>query len=74
MKTKSPWKTSVHHITPEGPQLPQMEFEEPIQEPRRTTKKIKPNPRYANVVFVDEPIFVEPFPMKKHQKVLSGVR
>ena len=60
VKVKSPWKTGVHHMTPEDPQLPQMELEEPIQEQRRTTRKIKPNPRYANAAFVDEPIFVEP--------------
>jgi len=53
-------KTGVHHMTPEDPQLPQMEFEEPIQKLRRTTRKIKCNPRYANAAFVDEPILVEP--------------
>ena len=60
VKPKSPWKTGVHHMTPEDPQLPQMELEEPIQKLRRTTRKIKPNPRYANAAFVDEPILVEP--------------
>ena len=60
VKAKSPWKTGVHHMTPEDPQLPQMELEEPIQKLRRTTRKIKPNPRYANAAFVDEPILVEP--------------
>ena len=40
VKTKSPWKTVVHHITQEGPQLQQMELEEPIQELQRTTRKI----------------------------------
>ena len=40
VKAKSPWKTGVHHMTPEDPQLPQMELEEPIQELRRTTRKI----------------------------------
>ena len=37
-----------------------MELEEPIQELGRTTRKIKPNPRYENVAFVDEPILIEP--------------
>ena len=60
VKDKSPWKTSVHHMTPEDPQFPQMELEESIQELRRTTRKIKPNPRYVNAAFVDEPILVEP--------------
>ena len=39
VKDKSPWKTGVHHMTPEHPQLPQMELEEPTQELRRTTRK-----------------------------------
>ena len=60
VKVKSPWKTGVHHMTPEDAQLPQMEFEKSIQELWRTIRKIKPNPRYANAAFVDEPIFVEP--------------
>ena len=60
VKGKSPWKTGVHHMTSEHSQLPQMELEEPTQELRRTTRKIKPNPRYANAAFVDEPILVEP--------------
>jgi len=30
VKAKSPWKIGVHHMTPEDPQLPQMELEEPI--------------------------------------------
>ena len=60
MKAKSPWKTGVHHMTLEDPQLPQMELEEPIQELRRTTRKIKPNSRYANAAFIDEPIVIEP--------------
>ena len=47
-------------MTPEDSQLPQMDLEEPIQKLRRTTRKIKPNPRYANAAFVDEPILVEP--------------
>ena len=46
-------------MTPEDPQLPQMELEEPIQELWRTTRKIKPNPKYANDAFVDEPILIE---------------
>ena len=47
-------------MTLEDPQLPQMELEEPIQELWRTTRKIKPNPKYANDAFVDEPILIEP--------------
>ena len=40
--------------------MPQMELEEPIQELLRTIRKIKPNPRYENVAFVDEHILIEP--------------
>ena len=46
-------------MTPEDSQLPQIELEDPIQKLRRTTRKIKPNPRYANAAFVGEPILVE---------------
>ena len=53
VKAKSPCQYG------KAPQLPQMELEEPIQELRRTTRKIKPNPRYANIDFVDEPILIE---------------
>ena len=74
VKAKSLWKTGVHHMTPKDPQLPQMEFEEPIQELRRTTRKIKPNPRYAIVAFVDEPIFIAPSSCEETSKVLSGAR
>ena len=60
VKSKGPWKTRVHRMTPEDPQLPQVELEEPIPELWRTTRKIKPNPKYANDAFVDEPILIEP--------------
>jgi len=40
----------------------------------RTTRKIKPNPRYAIVAFVDEPIFIAPSSYEETSKVLSGVR
>ena len=60
MQAKSPWKTGVHHMIPEDPQLPQMELEEPIQELQRTAGKIKPNPKDANAAFVNEPILIEP--------------
>ena len=42
------------------PSIATMELEEPIQELQRTTRKIKPNPRYENVAFVNEPILIEP--------------
>ncbi|XP_072150024.1 uncharacterized protein [Setaria viridis] len=59
-KAKSPWKTGVHQMTSEEPQLPQVELDEPIQGLRRTTRQSKPNPRYANTALVDESMPIEP--------------
>ena len=58
-------------MTPKEPQLPQMELEDPIQEQPRKTRNIKPNPRYANATFVDEPIRTEP---SSYEEASNGPR
>ena len=67
-KTKSPWKTGLHQSTQEDPQPPQLKISEPIQGLRRTTRKIRPPPRYACTALTDESLPIEPSSYEEAEK------
>lgn len=58
-KAKSPWKTELHQST-QGESGTEEKDPEPVQELRRTTRKIRSPPRYTCTALTNESIPIEP--------------